>query len=398
LKQLSRYREARVRLRSLALVAVIALAVFGSNTALAQNITDLMPPGWKQEKYERDYGGRTFLAPDGVTILEVDHINGDDGLEKAAENARDWLRPSGGTKMRESPATLVSSMNAYVAAGSWQDDDGLRTMGLSATRKHPAGRTWVCSFRTRLAAQTPPALTKWLSACLAAADQGYFVYEDDAKAAAARAKIAAIAIKPGLNRPIEATLLALNYISGVGGILLPDYRPVVLYKDGMAVRNYEQPVADIDVASFVNTQPDDVTRWTRVAGGYSFQWPDDDEATIIKADAERPKVFPAGHRLNDYWKRLSGGGNSAMGGDVIIAVSNGYRFFADGRFSTDSAFSGSAPGVFTGSTGNDGGTYALNGSTLTLTYGNGTVKNFSLYYGGAINDPVLWLGGRSYTN
>jgi hypothetical protein len=385
-------------LRKSALVVLAVPTLLASTTAFAQNITDLMPPGWKQDKYEQNYGGRTFLAPDGITALKVDHINGTDGLSKAAEDGRDYLRPYGGEKMRENSATLVSAMNAYVAAGSWQDDDGLRTMGLAAARKHPAGRTWVCSFRTRLAAQIPPALTKWLSTCMAAADQGYFVYEDDAKAAAARAKIAAIPIKPGLGRPIEATLLDLEYISGVGGMILPDYRPIVLFKDGTAVRNFEQPVADIDVAQYVKAQPDDVTRWNRVAGGYSIQWPDDNEAGIIKDGTERPKVFPAGHKLNDYWKRLSGGGNTAMGGDVMVAVSNGYRFFSDGRFSTDSAVSGSAPGVVTGSTGKDGGTYALSGSALTLTYGNGTVKKFSLYYGGAINDPVLWLGGTSYTN
>jgi hypothetical protein len=392
------------RLRKFALAALTASVLLASNAAYAQNIMDLMPPGWKLENLggwggdsNKTYGGRTFLAPDGVTAVKVDHVNGADGLNKAAENARDYLRPYGGEKMRETPASLVSAMNAYVAAGSWQDDDGVRTMGLAAARKHPAGRTWVCSFRTRLAAQIPPALTKWLNTCMAAADQGYFVYEDDAKAAAARAKIASVPIKPGLGRPIEATLLDLEYITGVGGMVLLDYRPIVLFKDGTAVRNFEQPVADIDVAQYVKAQPDDVTRWTRVAGGYSIHWPDEDEADVIKDDFERPKVFPAGHKLNDYWKRLSGGGNTALGGDVMVAVSNGYRFFADGRFSTDSAFSGSTPGVFTGS-GKDGGTYGLNGSGLTLTYGNGTVKKFSLYYGGAINDPVLWLGGRSYTN
>jgi hypothetical protein len=385
-------------LRKSVLAVLTAPVLLFSNTAFAQNITDLMPAGWKQEEYKSGYGGRTFVAPDGVTVLEVDHINDGDGLAKAAENARDYLRPYGGEKMREAPASLVSAMNAYVAAGSWQDDDGLRTMGMSAARKHPAGRTWVCSFRTRLAAQVPPTLTKWLGACLSAADQGYFVYEDDAKAAVARAKIAAVPIKSGLGRPIEATLLDLEYISGVGGMVLPDYRPIVLFKDGTAVRNFEQPVADIDVANFVKAQPNDVTRWTRVAGGYSIQWPDENEADVIKDTTERPKVFPTGHRLNDYWKRLSGGGNTAMGGDVMVAVSNGYRFYADGRFSTDSAVSGSAPGVVTGSTGKDGGTYTLSGSTLMLTYGNGTIKKFSLYYGGAINDPVLWLGGSSYTN
>ncbi len=370
-----------------------------SGAAQAQDITDLMPPGWKQEAYENGYGGRTFTAPDGVTIAEVDHINADDGLAKAAESARDYLRPYGGDVLRKSDAQLISGSNSYAAAGAWQDEDtGAKSMGISMARLHPSGRTWVCSFRTRMAAQMPEGMTKWLGACIAAADKGYFVYEKDAKSAVSRAKIASVSIKSGANRPIEATLLELYYISGVGGMILPDYKPIVLFKDGTAIRDFEQPIAEIDVAQFVKNQPNDVSRWQNVAGGYSVQWPDDDEATVTKSSAERPKTFPDGHHLNDYWKRLSGAGNSAMGGDVSVAVSNGYRFFPDGRFSTDSAVSSSAPGVFVGSTGDKGGTYQLNGSALILTYANGKTKRLSIYYGGPINDPVLWLGGSSYTN
>lgn len=377
----------------------VAIPIGNCTPANAQNIDDLMPPGWKQEEYKAGYGGRTFVAPDGITIAEVDHINDGDGLAKAAESARDYLRPYGGDLLRKSDATLIASSNAYVAAGTWQDEDtGVKTMGISMARAHPAGRTWVCSFRTRMAAQMPEGMTKWLATCIAAADNGYFVYEDDAKAAAARAKIASVPISTGLNRPVEATLLELNYITGVGGMILPDYQPVVLFKDGTAIRNFEQPVSDIDVAKFVKAQPDDVTRWQRTASGYSIQWPTDDKPEITEFGAERPQTFPAGHRLNDYWKRLSGGGNTVMGGDVSVAVSNGYRFFANGSFSTDSAVSSSALGVFVGSTGNDSGTYSITGNGLVLAYGNGKTKRLSLYYGGAISDPVLWLAGDSYTN
>jgi hypothetical protein len=379
-------------------IAMLLLVSINS-AAHAQNITDLMPPGWKQEEYKNGYGGRTFSAPDGITIAEVDHINGNDGLVEAAESARDYLRPYGGDVLRKADAQLVPATNSYAAAGAWQDEDtGVKTMGISMARLHPSGRTWVCSFRTPMAAKMPDIMTKWLATCISAADKGYFVYDDDAKSAAARAKIASVPIKSGVNRPIEATLLEIYYISGVGGMILPDYKPIVLFKDGTAIRDFEQPAAEIDVGTFVKSQPNDVTRWTRTAKGYSIQWPDDDKAEETEASAERPKVFPAGHKLNDYWKRLSGSGNTAMGGDVSVAVSNGYRFFPDGRFSTDSAVSSSAPGVFVGSTGDKGGTYQLNGSALVLTYTNGKTKRLSIYYGGPINDPVLWLGGDSFTN
>lgn len=380
-------------------VAPFLIILTSTSQVQAQNIIDLMPPGWKQDEYKKGYGGRTFTAPDGVTIAEVDHINADDGLVKAAESARDYLRPYGGDLLRKTPATQISGSNTYAAAGTWQDEETVvKSMGISMARLHPSGRTWVCSFRTHMAAQMPDAMTKWLGACIAAADKGYFVYDDDAKAAAVRAKIASVPIKAGVNRPIEAILLSLIYISGVGGMILPDYEPMVLFKDGTAIRNFEQPTSEIDVAQFVKSQPDDVTRWTRTAKGYSIQWPDDDKVKETEADAVGPKVFPAGHRLNDYWKRLSGGGNTAMGGDVSVAVSNGYRFFPDGRFSTDSAVSSSAPGVFVGSTGDKYGTYQLNGSALVLTYASGKTKRLSIYYSGPINDAVLWLGGDSFTN
>jgi hypothetical protein len=81
--------------------------------------------------------------------------------------------------------------------------------------------------------------------------------------------------------------------------------------------------------------------------------------------------------LSTRYKRISGGGNTALGGEVMIARSSIYTFTPDGRFRIEGSVGASNSGEQTGvsttlqSESAMAGRYALDDHTLVLTYSDG---------------------------
>ena len=104
-------------------------------------------------------------------------------------------------------------------------------------------------------------------------------------------------------------------------------------------------------------------------------------------------ALPAGTKLSGAFQTLSGGGNTATGGDVMVAGGGNYTFRPDGTFSGGSFGSVSSPGVAAGSTRQTGGTYAVSGYGLTLRGQGGQERRlFFARYG----QDLLYIGGSSY--
>lgn len=87
------------------------------------------------------------------------------------------------------------------------------------------------------------------------------------------------------------------------------------------------------------------------------------------------------------YRRLSGGGTSAQGGDVTIAVQSRYDFKADGRYersgSVGAVNSGASTGVGTAigrRRAPEGGQYRLDRHTLTLTGADGRSRRLFFAY------------------
>ena len=200
------------------------------------------------------------------------------------------------------------------------------------------------------------------------------------------------------NSQILGIYLDQNYTFGVGGMMIMEYEPVLLLKNGVAVEDFDVPPQELDLASFRAQNPRDVGRWTRTKTGFSVKMNGAKSASEIEG-YNRVFAAKAGQKLNGSFSSLGGGGNTALGGDVMIAVSNSYRFFPNGRFTTDRAASGSTSSMTALSTSKNAGTYTLGGHTLTLKFNDGRTWRRLFYFypsKGKPSDGVIGIGKSAF--
>ncbi|GEL41322.1 hypothetical protein MEX01_19130 [Methylorubrum extorquens] len=160
----------------------------------------------------------------------------------------------------------------------------------------------------------------------------------------------------------------------VGGMMAIDFEPLIFLRDGTSYEIGETVLEDVDLAAERTAKPRSFGRWKRVGGSFvltdSRGASNDDKL----GDGSFFRAFPAaaGESVARSYRRLSGGGNTALGGDVTIAVQSRYDFKADGRYersgSVGAVNSGASTGVGTaiGRRGTpEGGQYRLDRHTLT---------------------------------
>ena len=189
-----------------------------------------------------------------------------------------------------------------------------------------------------------------------------------------------------------------NYTSGVGGMPVLEYDAVMLLRDGTAYEDFEVPPTELNVASFKKARPSRVGKWKRTAKGFSVLFNGDKTPSEIKASF-KVKPAPAGQKLAGEYSSIGGGGNTALGGDVMVAYSDTYVFDRNGRFSGERAGGGNAPGVAVASSSKNAGTYTLSGYTLRLQYNDGRVARRLFYFypdKDRADKSVIGIGDSAY--
>lgn len=199
---------------------------------------------------------------------------------------------------------------------------------------------------------------------------------------------------------IDRVLFDLSYVGGVGGAFYPKYTPVYLFRNGEACRCADLAPGDVNTAALRRSRPEDVGQWRRAGGEYAVQYADGD------TDELDPKVGPPalipGGRLNGRYGSIGGGGNTALGGSVMVIASEDYDFRSNGTFYQENFSGGGNGNVTAGSTRGTVGQWHLDGATLSLEYPDGRTARTSVYWdskGDLENGSpdVLWIGGDSYT-
>ncbi|GEM_PF-1394348 len=199
---------------------------------------------------------------------------------------------------------------------------------------------------------------------------------------------------------------------GVGGMVINDYEPLILFKDGSYYEIEGDALEDVNLAASRQAKPNKWGRWQRTAGGYSLT--DSRGRTSEKKlqDGAFFQAFPAeagGGRLAAKYTRVSGGGNSAMGGEMTISSQSDLTFAADGRYSRASSFgatgSGSMSGVGMAVASRNRpagvGSYTIDRHTITLTEPDGSTKRQFFAFGsrGSPAQPatnMLFIGDRVF--
>lgn len=200
------------------------------------------------------------------------------------------------------------------------------------------------------------------------------------------------------------------YETGVGGYLYPTYEPWLLLKDGTV---HNEPViapSRFNVALSKQEEPQRWGRWTaQKNGAFMILWYDDTDNKPESYNLTQTSPGSSNQRLNGYFERLTGGGNTAYGGNTSIVAYSGYTFNADGTFEFSSGAGGSTgndyntggagPNVaFSNTNGTKKGTYKISGYNMELRYPDGKVVSRSFCMSGGSKDPtgLIYIGGTYY--
>ncbi len=180
---------------------------------------------------------------------------------------------------------------------------------------------------------------------------------------------------------ISSVIMHLEYESGVGGAIYPVYNPYILFKDGTI---YSEPNT-LDLVASRRNDPKKWGVWKLEGGLLKITWnakPAKYKFSEWKKDSYK-NVSPAkkGETLSGSFKTISGGGNTALGGDVMIVNSNTITFNDQGQFTLAKVGGGSTSSVASYYKGQDAGTFTLDGYSIELKFNSGkTERKFFYFY------------------
>jgi hypothetical protein len=224
-----------------------------------------------------------------------------------------------------------------------------------------------------------------------------------------RAEAASLAVSAGVNKglkpnQIDGVYLEQNTGIGVGGMVIIRYDPVLMLKDGWAYDGWTLTPADLDVTLSRKLEPKSWRRYERKGDQIRIQ---DQNGKWSKFE-KWSQVGPAkpGDTLQGTFSSIGGGGNTAVGGNTMIAVIDSYTFNKDGTFKTDKAVGASGgnegtdpngpPGVVATSQASSSGTYKLDGYTLELRYGNGRVMRRAFLWFDEKQKDAIFIDGTAF--
>jgi hypothetical protein len=211
---------------------------------------------------------------------------------------------------------------------------------------------------------------------------------------------------------VEDVYFRAYWPMGVGGMITIDYEPLVFFKDGTYYEVEEEAIEDMDLAASRRARPNKWGRWTRSGNAFTLINAKGQSSREELQDGSFFKAFPAeaaGNRLAAGYKRVSGGGNSALGGEMTIMAQTNLSFAADGRYTRASSGgaigSGSMTGVATSAYSNKPsagvGRYRIERHTITLTEPDGQPRRQFFAVGSEKTPPrpdtdLIFIGDRVF--
>ncbi len=184
-------------------------------------------------------------------------------------------------------------------------------------------------------------------------------------------------------RAIEAVVLTSAWSpSGIGGSVVINYRPTVLYKDGSFSRDAERALrgdARID------------GRWRRDGSGFVLQGAEGKAQAVPAKMRTRPAT--QGQTLEGAYRSLSGAGAAGTGVSTVAAFKT-MQFSADGRVVLAQGAGASGGGVTTHGAKSATARYQLDGHTITVTHDNGQ-REQRLFYLFPDSDRAVGVGALS---
>jgi hypothetical protein len=360
----------------------------------------LCPAGWSCKKNEN---GNSWLltAPEGENAGKGQVVW---SSKEVLVNTEDTLYANLRRIIPEGTSVVVTPLPRETKFGNAamgiyeKESNSQRFMAGTFVGSFKAGGTITCSIYMPLLpnGMPSPAYIEFFDECETFANSGVSFSKDPTLLAVTNKANTKSSVS-GKTAEVEGYVFDLEYTYGVGGMMLPEFYPVVLLKDGVALRNLRTSLGHIDLTRHRAMQADDVGTWKRSRTKYLLFWSDDEEPSEVDIAADRPQVFQAGQSLDGEWTSISGGGDSSFGGSETISAVDSFRFFKDGSFSAGRSIGATSAGGVGWAKSGASGIYRIDGPALILSYRDGRATTTSLFYiDGDDDGKVLWIGGESY--
>lgn len=197
---------------------------------------------------------------------------------------------------------------------------------------------------------------------------------------------------------------------GVGGMVVMDFEPIVLFKDGSYFEIDDAALEDIDLAAARARRPNDWGRWSRQGDRFVLTDSKGRANDYALQQGRFFKAYPATGTaaLAGSYETVGGGGNTAFGGEVMIATQNRYNFLPGGVFTTARSTGATNSGAMTGVASSVAakragqGRFAVDRHTITFTHPDGRSERRFFAFGSAKTPPridkdMLFIGDTVYT-
>lgn len=189
-------------------------------------------------------------------------------------------------------------------------------------------------------------------------------------------------------KPAEIKGVVINGETGigVGGMVIIEYRPYLLLQNGTIYRYPTVAPYDLDVAASKIAEPNRWGTWKQEGKTLTVTLP---EKGVMKTEQWKSGWFfakppIANEKIKGVFMTIGGGGNTAMGGNTMIVISNNINFNDKGQFTMKKVAGGSNTdfdvSTSTYSNSNAAGTYKLNGYSIEMRYNNGQVVRKLFYF------------------
>jgi hypothetical protein len=189
------------------------------------------------------------------------------------------------------------------------------------------------------------------------------------------------------NDKIYSTIMHLEYESGMGGGIYPVYNPYILFKDGSIYKDPVEGLTIFNAAASRTAEPEKWGTWKISGTTLNLYWPGE-KPKYQNSSWEKSSYYnisPAkkNETLEGSFKTLTGGGNTALGGDVLVVAAATITFSNDGKFTLAKAAgvsSGRDIWENTNSKSDEAGYYKLDQYSIELKYNNGKTENRFFYF------------------
>lgn len=196
---------------------------------------------------------------------------------------------------------------------------------------------------------------------------------------------------------------------GAGGMVIMRFAPTIFFKDGTFYETDDPALEDVDLAASKAASPNRWGRWSRQGDRFTLTDAKGRSNVYPLQAGNLFKAFPASAAaLTGSYKTVGGGGNAAVGGDVMIATQNRFNFLPGGVYTTQRSAGASNSGASTGvgstlaaRTAGEG-RFTADRYTITLEGHDGRRERRFFAFGSRkspaqLDTGLLFIGDTAYT-